>query len=573
MLLPVIALFIFICNSNAANLLGNGDFENGNLSPWDCQDCSAKIIQGSNHYHGQHSVEVSGRHHNWAGIAQTFSVTGGHYYKCSIYIKLLNLGSGKSYAHVNLDIDYQKNGHHYLGLCNDKFHEANLNFEEIGGDFHIPSGVNQARVYVQVEDPSVNYIVDYASCEQIPHDAQWRSHANARIDSIRKGPLTIKLDAASNLDTSGLSVQIKQTKSKFAFGTAFNAPYVTDSSHTAYQQFIYDNFEWGVPENALKWKLMEWTKGHINYNKGMDAVKKLRAHGIKVRGHNMFWDDPNHIPEWLKGMSSSQTLQLMHKRVNDMVSHSKGTLEHWDVNNENLHAHPFEDLTHDPHITQKMFDWIHALEPNNKLFLNEYNVITSSYSTTPFKSLGKRYKDSGVPISGMGIQGHFGSSNINLDVLKYRLDKVAEAGLPIWITELTFKDPNENNKATALDNVMTMFFSHPAIDGVLLWGFWENAIYDKQLSLATGSNVTPNAAGRKWIELFHQRFRTNESHNFHGSNHRVDTRVFYGEHQLILKQNGKTIHTENVSFTQARTATIHLQGTGQNIHVSNVAFG
>lgn len=50
------------------------------------------------------------RHHNWAGIAQTFSVTGGHSYKCRIYIKLLNLGSGKSYAHVNLNIDYQQNG-------------------------------------------------------------------------------------------------------------------------------------------------------------------------------------------------------------------------------------------------------------------------------------------------------------------------------------------------------------------------------------------------------------------------------------------------------------------------------
>ncbi|CAC5398808.1 unnamed protein product [Mytilus coruscus] len=240
----------------------------------------------------------------------------------------------------------------------------------------------------------------------------------------------------------------------------------------------------------------------------------------------MFWDDPNHVPEWLKGMSSSQALQLMHKRVNDMISHSKGTLEHWDVNNENLHAHPFEDLTHDPHITQKMFDWIHALEPNNKLFLNEYNVITSGDTTT------------------------------------YRLDKVAEAGLPIWITELTIKDSNENNKANALDDVMTMFFSHPAIEGVLLWGFWENAIYDKQLSLATGSNVTPNAAGRKWIELFHQRFRTNESHNFNG--HTVHTRAFFGEHQLVLKQNGKTIHTENVSFNQgSRTATIHLQGTGE----------
>jgi hypothetical protein len=58
----------------------------------------------------------------------------------------------------------------------------------------------------------------------------------------------------------GSHFQIKQTKSKFAFGTAVKASYITDSTHKTYQDFIYNNFEWAVLENALKWRQMEWTK-------------------------------------------------------------------------------------------------------------------------------------------------------------------------------------------------------------------------------------------------------------------------------------------------------------------------
>ena len=62
-------------------------------------------------------------------------------------------------------------------------------------------------------------------------------------------------------------------------------------------------------------------------------------------------------------------------------------LEHWDVNNENLHAHPFEDLVHNPHVSEDMFKWIHNIEPNVKLFLNEYNVINYHQTTTVSNSL------------------------------------------------------------------------------------------------------------------------------------------------------------------------------------------
>lgn len=36
-----------------------------------------------------------------------------------------------------------------------------------------------------------------------------------------------------------------------------------------------------------------------------------------------------------------------------------------------------------------------------------------------------------------------------------------------------------------------------------------------------------------------------------------------GEHQLIIKQNDKTLHTETINLNHSgQTATVHLQGTG-----------
>ena len=75
-------------------------------------------------------------------------------------------------------------------------------------------------------------------------------------------------------------------------------------------------------------------------------------------------------------------------------------------------------------------------------------------------------------------------------MLQHRLDKIAESGLPIWITELTIQDPDENSRAAALDDIMTLYFSHEAVEGVLLWGFWDGALFYEHAALATGDDVT-----------------------------------------------------------------------------------
>ena len=54
-------------------------------------------------------------------------------------------------------------------------------------------------------------------------------------------------------------------------------------------------------------------------------------------------------------------------------------LEHWDVNNENLHGDFFERNTGDANITMDMFRQINMIDPDAKLFLNDYGIVEDAY--------------------------------------------------------------------------------------------------------------------------------------------------------------------------------------------------
>ena len=57
-------------------------------------------------------------------------------------------------------------------------------------------------------------------------------------------------------------------------------------------------------------------------------------------------------------------------------------LEHWDVNNENLHGDFYERQTGDANTTMQMFHDVHALDPAVKLCLNDFGIIAPRYNQT-----------------------------------------------------------------------------------------------------------------------------------------------------------------------------------------------
>ena len=76
-----------------------------------------------------------------------------------------------------------------------------------------------------------------------------------------------------------------------------------------------------------------------------------------------------------------------------------------------------------------------------------------------------------------------------LDILQYRLDKLAEAGLDIWATELTVDEADDVKKAVALEKLLTLYFSHPSVGGVILWHFWNESLWHPNENLFDGPDI------------------------------------------------------------------------------------
>ena len=58
------------------------------------------------------------------------------------------------------------------------------------------------------------------------------------------------------------------------------------------------------------------------------------------------------------------------------------SLEHWDVNNENLHGQWFQERLHDRDYDLELFRMMYQADPYPKLFLNDYNVVAQGAATS-----------------------------------------------------------------------------------------------------------------------------------------------------------------------------------------------
>ncbi|XP_069135374.1 uncharacterized protein [Argopecten irradians] len=565
MLVFLLAVSLFGRALAATELLHNPDFEsNFDGNGWFCNHCH--LSKSSDSYHGHGSAQVTQRSRNWASLSQTVNVKANHRYVFKAYIKLLSHTLPYHRVELKVKAASSAGGHVTNILCSDSpYVQQNSQWVEIGFDVDIPNGKDRATIFIQINEVAVNYLVDGASFQELVPDTNWKSEAQNRIEQIRKNDVHISVANPGNVNLDGVTVEMHQKSSAFPFGCAVKHSLITDPSATGYQKYVYDNFEWATVANAFKWKLMEFTQGHPNFDNAMPALNELQAKNMTVRGHNLYWGVHGHYPAWLDHLSEQQVLQAMHTHINDMVSHTRGKFAHWDVNNENLHGDVFEKKTGHTNITMEMFQWLHSAEPGVKLFLNDYNILNTGRYTTALKEQGRIFREAGIPIYGIGEQSHFNHGREDMTTVKYRLDKSAEANLPIWITELSVADSDVNSKADRFDDILTMYFSHPAVEGVIVWGFCENTMKCTQCDLATGSQCQPNAAGQRVSQLLRQTWRTNVSQSL--ANHNI--RAFKGDYSMTIKQNGHVLETKTFTVgDSAKTLTVTVSESGNTVHTS-----
>ncbi|MBC8470541.1 MAG: endo-1,4-beta-xylanase [Planctomycetes bacterium] len=375
------------------------------------------------------------------------------------------------------------------------------------------------------------------------------SDISQAIQQHRMGTLIIETKPGS-------MVQVEQLRHEFWFGAAISSSAFSgrfDSEvERKYKEVFLANFNAAVTENALKWLSMERNQGQIDY-KVVDAILEWTSeHSIPLRGHCVFWGIPNRVQNWLKQLDDEQLREALKTRAATIARRYRGRFAEFDLNNEMIHGNYYAERL-GPGITKQMAEWFKQEDPQATLFVNDYDVLTGKRLDDYIAHIRGLLQD-GVAIGGIGVQGHLHGESFAPDTLRGALDKLAKIGLPICITEFNFpgqrsrflKSRNlkltpdeERAKAEAITDYYRICFAHPAVRGILMWGFWEGANWIPQSSLYR-RDWTPTPAADAYRDLVFKQWWT-QWNGEANTNGQCRVQAFYGKHRVTVDGQEKIV--------------------------------
>ncbi|KAL8553018.1 hypothetical protein ACS0TY_001627 [Phlomoides rotata] len=336
------------------------------------------------------------------------------------------------------------------------------------GGFVISSPSNSSTLYIKNSD-SRNISIQIASASLQPFtEDEWRSNQDTKINEARKRAVTIHVSNRQGVGLQGAAIRVEQVSKDFPFGSAIAESILANSR---YQKWFVERFNAAVFENELKWNATEYVQGVVNYTIPDQMVEFIRSNQIIARGHNIFWENPKFNPKWVLNLTGPGLESAVSYRIRSLLEKYKEEFIHWDVSNEMLHFDFYEDRL-GPNATLQFFDTAHRADPLATLFMNEFNVVETceddESTVDAYVARMRELKRGGVAMDGIGLQGHFDVPNPPL--MRGILDKLATLGLPIWLTEVDISNKfNMEKQAIYLEEVVREGFSHPAVDGVILW--------------------------------------------------------------------------------------------------------
>ena len=421
--------------------------------------------------------------------------------------------------------------------------------------------------------------------------ASWRAAAQQRIETNRQGDLTVNVVDAAGNPVPDAQVQVDMQQHTFGFGTAVSilalrAMGGSDSADLAFyrgklQDLTGDGrtFNLATPENALKWPTWEGTSpDYITKEQIVDEIDQLRALGMAIRGHNLVWGSARFLPADLAAELEKENpdLALIQQRIRDHIPEImqypgiREMIREWDVTNEPLHEGGLYDalIGNFGYTSQAdiLADWMrqaHAADSTPGIFLNEYAIWTNNpFYRSEYKKLAEELLAQGAPLTGLGVQGHMGSTLTPIDSLYAILEDLATTGLDLSITEYDASDIDDDSLSAAyLRDAMTIAFSHPSVTSFVMWGFWDKYHWlgDAPLFYSDG---TPKPAYQEYVDLVFDQWWTNEAGKSNGAG-QYAVRGFLGEYEVKVVLGADTVTQLATLVKDGTTVTVEVQTGNQ----------
>jgi endo-1,4-beta-xylanase len=345
-------------------------------------------------------------------------------------------------------------------------------------------------------------------------NAPWRAVAAANIAKNRMADLTVHVVDAQGAPVSGAQVSVNMIRNAFGFGTAqaghdflpgasLDGGVASPDGGAAnpwdtYRSYLPSLFNISVEENALKWPAVAGDWGASwNLALGVASIDWADQHGLRTRGHNLIWPSWKNSPAAVKTLAAADLRTTVNQHIQDEVTALAGKLDHWDVVNEPFDNHDITDLLGNcttPNCEaglDEMATWFtqaRSFDAKPKLFINDYAILEGGGGTTShrdeYERIIKGLIARNAPLDGIGLQGHFATALTSPDDLMTLLDRFG-AYKELWVTEYDITITDFLLAGDYTRDFMTVLYSHPAVAGFVMWGFWDGAHSKKNAPLFT----------------------------------------------------------------------------------------
>lgn len=282
----------------------------------------------------------------------------------------------------------------------------------------------------------------------------------------------------------------------------------------AQEQLIKKHFASITAENVMKPAPIHPAENKYSFESADRIAEFAKANGMKLRGHTLLWHQQS--PAWFfrdeNGNPASKELALarLKEHITTVVGRYKGVVYAWDVVNEAISDDKDEFFretdwykTCGSEYIAKAFQWAHEADPDAELYYNDYNTENPVKREKIIKLL-TGLKEVGVPVHGVGLQGHWSIYHPSEQELRESIESYAKLGLKIQVTELDVSVYPSSHKNPD-DDVFTPEMEQKQIEQYKMI-FRVLRDYKDIITAVTFWNVSDQ---RSWLDNFPVRGRKN----------------------------------------------------------------
>ncbi len=246
-------------------------------------------------------------------------------------------------------------------------------------------------------------------------------------------------------------------KGYFTVGVAVNMRNISNPEQVA---LIKKEFNSITAENDMKPVSVHPQEGVWNWGPADSIANFCRQNGIKLRGHCLCWH--SQFCDWMftdkkgKPVTKEVFYARLKEHITTVVNRYKDVVYAWDVVNEAIAdqafgfpgrpANPYRESTHfklcGDEFIAKAFEFAHEADPNAILFYNDYNAADPGKRDRIYNMV-KKMQDAGVPITGIGMQGHYNIYGPSEEDIDAAITKYSQLVKHIHFTELDLRTNTE----------------------------------------------------------------------------------------------------------------------------------